>query len=68
MMPNLTEAQRQLLRDCSDECGTYCDAGYRPGQALVRLGLAEWEDGHRDSCWLNITPAGRAALGDQADD
>lgn len=58
----LTKAQRQLLADTSDECGTFCDRKYRPGAKLVSLGLAAWEDGDPESDWLNITPSGRSIL------
>ena len=61
-MLKLTKAQRRLLEDASDECGTFCVHTYRTAKFLVSNGLAVWEDEDETSEWLNITPAGRAAL------
>ena len=63
-MVKLTKAQRELLIEASDECGTFCAHSYRPAAKLVSLSLAVWEDGDSQSDWLNITDAGRAALAD----
>lgn len=67
-MGRLTKAQRELLVDASDECGTFCVRTYRPAHFLVSNGLAVWEDGDKKSEWLNITPAGRAALQENQSD
>jgi len=61
-MPKLTKAQRLLLEDASDECGTFCVHTYRTAKFLVSNGLAVWEGEDETSDWLNITPAGREFL------
>lgn len=52
----LTKAQRSLLA----ELPTHVVPEYKPAQALIALGLAEWADAR--TTLLNPTPAGRAAL------
>ena len=56
MSKKLTPAQVSLLR----ELPTHVVPEYRPGQALVAKGMAEWAD--ETTMMLNPTPAGLAAL------
>jgi hypothetical protein len=56
----LTEAQKELLAEACDSTLCHCVRAYRPALALVKLGLAVWDESGRD--YLYATPAGRLAL------
>lgn len=77
MMPKLTEAQRRALEAMPLEYTTWGPDLFGPLpegvksratlEALQRRGFATHTVGAMQNIW-HITPAGRAALGGQADD
>lgn len=64
----LTPAQRELLKRAARETGTYTVDYYRPAQALVAKGLAEWrQPGSLMSSRLYATDEGRRILKESVD-
>lgn len=62
-MAKLSKAQEELLREAL--MTRYCVKAYRPAQALVAKGLAEWKRDDEYGGILVATDAGRQALSDK---
>ena len=60
----LTKPQAELLLELNAASEVAVWDGYPPAKKLVELGLAEWMH-RRYGDTLRITPAGRAAIGDE---
>jgi hypothetical protein len=57
----LTEPQWMLLREVAAGKRS-CSTSYRPAQRLAAIGYCTWHHGSLGGDWLELTPAGRAAL------
>lgn len=64
-MDRLTRPQDELLAEAAAEGGTKCVVHYKPAQALIRKGLAEWITMPRGYVRLVATPLGRALRSEQ---